>query len=499
MRFHRTLLLTAMMLATSLSGVSAQVPSPTVEGPIDVGRFFVAATIFNLADVGYMREEYFIAGTATAFTSASDLTPDGMWTVTPGGTAAYKTRMVIYRPIDAKDFKGTVLVEWLNVSGGLDAAPDWIAAHVEMIRSGMVWVGVSAQFAGVEVGSSGGAFLPPLKGFSPVRYRSLRHPGDSFSYDMYAQAGQAIRDASETAILGGFKVKRLIAIGESQSAFRMTTYINAMHPRNQLYDGFLVHSRGGGAAGLSQGPQPVIEAPTPTLIRTDLEVPVLTFQTETDLFRLGSIASRQPDTKRVRLWEVAGTAHADAYTLATGWDDIRTLVDDDHPLVVGKLTDIVDVVERTSATPIPGLIECDRPINSGPQHWVLNAAIAALDRWVRRGKPPRKAPRLEVTEGPNPSFVLDEHGNVRGGVRTPWVDAPIATLSGEGQTGSTFCGIFGTTVLFDDAKLTSLYPTTRAFVKTHKKATKRALRKRFLRKKDAKLMRLWAKESNIGG
>jgi len=43
-----------------------------------------------------------------------------------------------------------VIVEWLNVSGGVDAAPDWIQGHVELIRDGFAWIGVSAQFVGVE-------------------------------------------------------------------------------------------------------------------------------------------------------------------------------------------------------------------------------------------------------------------------------------------------------------------------------------------------------------
>ena len=44
-----------------------------------------------------------------------------------------------------KKFNGTVVVEWLNVSGGVDAAPDWTFAHTELIREGYAWVGVSAQ------------------------------------------------------------------------------------------------------------------------------------------------------------------------------------------------------------------------------------------------------------------------------------------------------------------------------------------------------------------
>ena len=56
--------------------------------------------------------------------------------------------------------------------------------------------------------------------------------------------------------LGGLQLERLIAAGESQSAFRLVTYVNAIHPLADVYDGFLIHSRGGGGAPLSQAPQP---------------------------------------------------------------------------------------------------------------------------------------------------------------------------------------------------------------------------------------------------
>ena len=56
------------------------------------------------------------------------------------------------RPIDPKRFKGSVMVEWLNVSAGADTSPDWIMAHNELIARGWAWVGVSAQAVGVNDG-----------------------------------------------------------------------------------------------------------------------------------------------------------------------------------------------------------------------------------------------------------------------------------------------------------------------------------------------------------
>jgi hypothetical protein len=47
---------------------------------------------------------------------------------------------------------------------------------------------------------------------------------------------------------------------------------------------------------------------------------------------------------------------------------------------------------------------------------------------------------------------------VRGGIRTPWVDVPVAVLSGLGQVGEVFVVLFGQTLPFDEAALAELYP-----------------------------------------
>lgn len=112
----------------------------------------------------------------------------------------------------------------------------------------------------------------------------------------------------------------LIGVGESQSAGRMVTYVDAVHPVAEVYDGFVVHSRFAGGALLSQAPQADVTVPSPTPIRDDLDVPVLVFQAEGDVSN--ALDARQPDTETFRLWEVAGTAHFDLYGLDIGLTDI---------------------------------------------------------------------------------------------------------------------------------------------------------------------------------
>jgi hypothetical protein len=233
------------------------------------------------------------------------------------------------------------------------------------------------------------------------------------------------------------------------------------------------------------------------LIRTDLRVPVLTFETETDLVPLSSntdtdplqyFHARQRDTSRFRLWEVAGTAQSDTYTLAVGMADLG-----DDPAAM-------DLVVTPS--PVPGVVECPVPINSGPQHLVLDAAVRALNRWVRHGAAPPRARRLDVFAGPPPAIVRDAHGNALGGIRTPAVDVPIAALSGGGQTDSTDsvpCRLSGTTVPFDAATLGTIYPDHARYVAAFRKATRRAVRAGFVVPADAKLMIESAAASPIGG
>ena len=227
---------------------AAAEPGATVTGPYPTGSSTFNGTLdgtnFDLSKVGYQRSQFFLSGIAHSYVPLSPLTSEGKWSVTTGASAAFTTRIAVYRPIDPKKFNGTVVVEWLNVSGGADDSPDWTLSHNELVREGFAWVGVSAQQVGVDAARS----------TDPADYSSLSHPGDSFSYDIFSQAGRAVRDNAEK-VLGDLRPRTLIAVGESQSAGRLMTYIDAVQPIADVYDGFLVHSQFGVGAPLSQSPQ----------------------------------------------------------------------------------------------------------------------------------------------------------------------------------------------------------------------------------------------------
>jgi Alpha/beta hydrolase domain len=457
------------------------VANPTVTGPVLPSTGIEPATLatsFPLSEVGYEQSEYFLSGTATSYKATSQ-PADGKWSVVPSSTAPYKTRVVVNRPADPRKFNGTVVVEWLNVSGGADDAPDWVLTHNELIREGFAWVGVSAQAVGINA----------LIATDPARYGPLSDPGDSYSYDIFSQAGEAVWD--DSALLGGLRPQQVIAAGESQSADRLTTYIDTVAPLAKVYDGFLVHSRIGTPAPLSQAPQPSVTVPISIPFRGDLRVPVFEFETETDVAGT-MLYDRQPDTSRFRLWEAAGGSHFDDYGLFIGPQDTGN----------GQGAVLNLAAQLDPPTSIPGLGTCAEPINTSGTHWLMDAAIWWLNQWVVHGTPPPVAPLMDVTTTPgNPvAFVKDVNGNVLGGVRSPQVDAPVATLSGVGNTGGLagFCSLFGSTVPFSASQLAHRYPTHSAFVAAWDRATLRDLRGGYLLLPDVIELDKAAAASSIG-
>ena len=217
---------------------------PTLVTP-SPGKPLLLLGAFDIGSVGYVVEEFFISGTASSYTPTAELDSDGRWSVIPSGAADYTTRIVVLTPADRAQFNGTVLIEWLNVSGGIDAPAVWMMAHREIVRAGYAYVAVSAQKVGVDGGASLLGVDMSLKSHDPTRYASLHHPGDAFCYDIFSQVGALVRNVEDETALRGLRVEHTVAVGESQSAMFLTTYINAVDPLARIYDGFLVHSRFG--------------------------------------------------------------------------------------------------------------------------------------------------------------------------------------------------------------------------------------------------------------
>lgn len=475
---HMTLAAIVLLAAASHAAVASAetVPNPKVAGPVSggaTGQPFGAMPAAALKDAGYLENEYFFEGVARSYTKADTWTTDGVWNVEAADSASYKVRMLVRRPARGERFNGVVVVEWLNVTALSEGAADFLHVQEEILRGGYAWVGVGAQAAGVN--SAAG-----LKARDAARYTTLVHPGDRFSYDIFSQAAQAIRHAQGVDPVG-LKAAAVIATGRSQSAFRLVTYINAFHLRVDLYEGFLVHSRGANAAGVrSEGlaadaPDPI---PAGAHIRRDVNVPVLDVQAEGDMTALRSHLTRQPANPSYRRWEIAGAAHTETP---------RWVVKVPPPLDVG-----------------PG---CAFAVNAAPHHAVVKAALRALARWVREDVAPPQSADIELADpvAVPASIVRDEFGNAKGGIRLPEIEAPTATLDGRINTPAVppppgtqnFCSLFGGTVPFTPETLDELYPAHGLFVERFVKATNALVEQGFWLEPEAQQARQAATQSNI--
>jgi len=451
------------MMLRSLFAGALLVAAPAVNTATKIdGKAFNASTM-DLAKQGYVEEEFFISGTARTY----DIPRDQMSNGTPSDAIhPFKTRIVVRRPATAAKFNGTVIVEWTNVSEGFDNEVEWFHSGEHFVRSGYAWVGVSAQNVGVSA----------LKQRMGDRYSGLDVTdnstvmGDGLSYDIFAAAGQAVRGKSGLNVLGGLKAERVIASGHSQSAGRLATYFNSVHPMTPVYDAVLLHGGGG-------------------KMRADLNVKIWKLLSETDV--LGQVAVRQSDSDKFRTWEVAGVSHLD-YTHAMqlvklGLRSKDTMLPNPPP---GP--------PRGNQTPGPFNGCAHPPLSRIPGEYVQNALYDHMTRWLKDGTLPPSAPPIDiVTENGKATIDRDSFGNALGGIRLSEHAVPTALNSGE-NTGTGFCFLTGSHEDFDKARLGMLYSSHISYVSDIRAATDRNLKAGYIVKADALKTIANAEQSNVG-
>src|SRR5437867_12665730 len=107
-----------------------------VTGPAAGGRHgwpFGALIEDVEADYGDTAEEVCLEGDAVRYAPApgTELGADGVWSAREAATAPFKTRLLVYRPIDPGEFNGTVIVLWNNVSIGFELFFDTLGPFEE--------------------------------------------------------------------------------------------------------------------------------------------------------------------------------------------------------------------------------------------------------------------------------------------------------------------------------------------------------------------------------
>jgi hypothetical protein len=364
--------------------------------------------------------------------------------------------------LDDSRFNGTVVVEWNNVSMGCEIFEQGDTAAI--FEEGFAYVGISAQRVGVH----GFATNPQgLVTWDPNRYNSLHIEDDTLSYGVFATVARSFAtDRPTTPIdpLGGLTVQKLLAVGGSQSAARLVTYINAVHKVDPLFDAFMVFTWFGSGSSIDDGAVLDISGgltglpPTQqTQIRDDLDVPVMVVNSECET--LSCYPVRRDDADKYRYWEVAGAPHGPRLHMER---------------ILAKLGR--DGVTDTSAFDMESMV----PVPWAP---VFDSALVHVQRWMHGGPPPPSQLPI-VVQGEPPRILRDVDGNAVGGVRVPEMEVAISRNVGalEDAEGR---GLMGLWSALPSEVLHARYPDKDAYVAAYRSAADAAVADGVLRPHDA--------------
>ncbi|NOT26016.1 MAG: hypothetical protein HOP16_07920 [Acidobacteria bacterium] len=325
------------------------------------------------------------------------------------GTASgkpYTTRILVRKPEDASRFSGIVVAEPMHASGN-----SWMFFFTRnyMMQHGHISVEIAPQKAGTE------ATIVPS---NPQRYASISLPDAGQANDIMAQVGALLKGNGPTSPLAGLRVRRLFMMGTSQSAGTLRGYLpthgtSRMPDGKPIFDGFLATSTAG--------------MPIPKV-----DVPLIQIATQTEVFRGAAEGSayRRADGDapgdQYRLFEIAGMPHNDSR-------------------------------ENPTYSPDP----CKMPVTKYPVGSMMAMGLHHLIAWSDKGTVPPRAERIVVENG---KIAVDAHGNARGGIRSTYVDVPMATYGvpnvadpKPGTRDDFYCGIAGYETVFTADNLKTLY------------------------------------------
>ena len=483
-------------MAEKVVDINMKGASVTVTGPLPVtgdsfpfnssGRQQVPV---DLAAYGYTEEEFIVSGAANVYRwYDSGASPA---TVRTSG-APYTTRILVRRPERTGKFSGNVIVEPFNWAQGYDKPwGAWGESWSYFLARGDAWVGVTIRPSSVVA----------LQHFDPLRYAPLSFknplpldqtcadPGcyptpsypsseDGLSYDIISHIGALMKSNAPAGPLAGYQVAYVCAAGATGGD--LSAYVSAIHPLAKLdngkpvYDGYIIKCTG--SPGCINQCEPKLSPDDPRC-KLYADVPVIRILTQGDILGEGfhpdwSFLQRRPDGdapgEQFRLYEVAGSYVEGRYAPCS------------FPCREDIIASGIDWQETYWQ---PGEV----PAYEFPLNYIMNGAFANLDRWLREGTPPPRAERLATIGGyPEVKFELDDLGNVRDGVRTPYVDVPIAVYES-----------FGKVTPLEKEVLEKLYPTHEDYVGKVVENTDKLLRERWITATDAEAIKEQARNAPV--
>jgi hypothetical protein len=422
--------------------------TPVITGPITGGEhgWPFGAYFGGIDELGYIEEEYFIEGTARHYVPIGKLAKDGKWALEAVSAVPYKTRFIVRRPAESAKFNGTVVLEWANVSAGFEMS---LLDSPGLYYEGFAYIAVSAQRNGLY------GFEEKPQGLIPwdlERYGSLSIPDDGLSYDIFTQVARAIgKDRSKDGVdpMGGLDVEKLFAVGASQSGSRILSYANGVQPIENVFDAVIPIVNAGRGTDFETAVSHVKKDGKTKVrnvsakVREDINCKVFVINSQTEAIALGGLAQR--DTENICSWQVAGASHLPPHFMET----IYLRINRDG---------LTDAIPRKEASGPPAL---DWP-------YVYEAALVSTQNWIDKGVKP---PSIEPLAAINMLFGYrkDIFGNMKGGVRLPELEVPVAKYE-----TSIWKGLGVEITPFSREELLRLYPSHEDYVDKIRAAAARA-------------------------
>lgn len=357
----------------------------------------------DLGPFGYVEDEYLIRG----FASTWETSPTPGEPIERASGIPYATRVLVRRPTDPARASGVVHLEPLHPhrDGGLT----WRGAAPHILRSGDAWVGVTVYAHQADL----------LRDrIAPERYAELDLPAGGLEWDVLGDTAAALRAGAVADVVA----EHIILSGWSATGSFVRVFLREGFAarRPGLIDGAVVFISSGGAGdagypGLSpDSPSLPLDDPRRTI--RDVGVPVFEVLSETESETHEHQTRDDSDTPgdRFRLYQVAGTAH-------------------EEPWLRGRLTNSATL--EAVGIPAPDGANVVEEYADGRLDLVAQAALARMAAWLADGTPPPSFPRFSFDgerDGENRPLARDADGNVLGGVRTPWLEAPLAAYAPHG-------------------------------------------------------------------
>lgn len=391
------------------------------------GTRIQGAAAVDLAAAGYTETEYYASGLANRYDGTSSTTTTA--TVLDGGHP-YTTRVVVRKP-SAADFNGTLVVEWNNVTIGVDGEFVFAESNEYLLREGYAVAAVSAQRVGIQ----------NLRTWAPARYGSLDVDvdlcgpagaalcaGDPLSWDIFTQVAKAVADNASGA-LAGLDVENVIATGQSQSAGRLSTYYNTIQPIYGYFDGFVYHDRA-------------------SRLRDDVPTPAVSV--DSDAIDALGIRPTWTSGTWTRVWELAGGTHASEW----GRQYMDLVFNRDQALLRnGEPISFTEWLEPTCAVVDTETGGQFGPVDTG---YVLDAAFESVRDWIRTGEP---APASIYYDRDAAGVPIRNAQHISsGGIHLPELVAPTVFFDAWNGPPYQFpCAVGGYTIDYTAAELKVMY------------------------------------------